>query len=151
MHNDFLEVSFYRLTSLSTLKAVPKLVERIYYSKQNLVIIASDEEKMKDIDNGLWSYSTKHFLPHGTHLDDHKTNQPIYITNKSDNPNKANITMAVGIIETELPKTDKIIHIFDGNDSTELAYARKQWKSYKSKNIPIIYWQQKSDGSWEKQ
>lgn len=150
MKSDSCEVSFYCLTKTSISKAVPRLIEKIYYSGQRLVIITEDEEMMKTIDDGLWVYSTKHFIPHATLLDEYQSDQPVYITNKQENPNKATIMMAIGGANIE-QDTNKIIHFFDGNDKDQLGFARSKWKLYKAKGYSIIYWKQKDDGAWEKQ
>lgn len=150
MKNNPCEVSFYCLTILPIPKAAPRLIEKIYYSDQRLVIITEDEEMMKTIDDGLWVYSTKHFIPHATVSDEHPADQPIYITTKQENPNEATIMMSVGKAEIE-QDAEKIIHLFDGNDKDQLAFARKKWKAYKAKGYTIIYWKQGDDGGWEKQ
>lgn len=179
------EVSFYHLTSLPVHKAAPKLIEKIYYSKKKLLVICPNEEAVKMLDDGLWAYSTKHFIPHGTFKDDYKDIQPVYITHKQENPGQADIIMTIAKVDldlldffpnptsagnlrvgslldsscsTSLPEADlekslieshKILHLFDGNDQTQLEFARSKWKNYKQQNSKLIYWQQKIDGSWE--
>ncbi len=151
MKNKAGEISFYRLTTLPLAKAAPKLIEKIYYSKQNLVVISETEEMMKTLDNGLWVYSTKHFIPHGTFVDEHPNDQPVYLTTKIENPNNATIVMALGRVELEDFEAAKYLYMFDGNDQEQLHFARNKWKSYQSQSQNITYWQQKLDGGWEKQ
>ncbi len=151
MYHQPSEVSFYRLTTLPIIKAVPKLIEKIYYSGQKLVVIGQNETMIKNIDDGLWSYSTKHFIPHGTSTDPHPSDQPVYLTSNLENPNEASIAMALGIVKLTEAQVDKKLYMFDGNDQEQLEFARNKWKSYKAAGVPIIYWQQKMDGSWEKQ
>lgn len=143
------EVSFYHLTSLPVHKAAPKLIEKIYYSKKKLLVICPNEEAVKMLDDGLWAYSTKHFIPHGTFQDDYKDIQPVYITHKQDNPGQADIVMTIAKVDLGLLENHKILHLFDGNDQTQLEFARSKWKNYKQQNSKLIYWQQKIDGSWE--
>ena len=150
MKNNSSEISFYRLTTLPIMKAAPKLIEKIYYSGQRLVVIVENDAMMKIIDDGLWAYSTKHFIPHATKLDDHKENQPVYITDAFENPNNAKIIMIVGQIELTDIVADKLIHLFDGNDQKQLEFARKKWKSYQNAGNILTYWQQNMDGAWEK-
>lgn len=145
------EVSFYKLTTLPVEKASLKLMEKIYYSKQKLVVIAENEKQMKAIDDFLWSYSTKHFIAHGTCNDSFQEDQPIFLSHKLENPNKASIAMALGEVEVDSLLTDKIIYIFDGNNQKQVDFARIKWKSYKDRaNHNVIYWQQNLQGAWEK-
>lgn len=145
------EISFYHLTALPITKGAPKLIEKIYYSKQNLVVIAENEALMKSVDDGLWVYSTKHFIPHGTCHDEHPGDQPVYLTTASEIPNNASIIMALGIVELGDVPVSKLIYMFDGNISKQLEFARKMWKLYQKDKHSLIYWKQNLDGTWEKQ
>lgn len=150
MKNSTVEVSFYKLTTLPIEKASIKLMEKIYYSKQKLVVIAENEKQMKAIDDFLWSYSTKHFIAHGTCNDQYQEDQPIFLSYKLENPNKAPIAMALGEVDVDSLHTNKIIYIFDGNNQKQVDFARTKWKSYKDKeNCKAIYWQQNLQGNWE--
>ncbi len=151
MKNSANEISFYRLSTLPLLKAAPKLVEKIYYSKQNLVVIVEKEAMLEPLDNILWSYSTKHFIAHATLNDPYPEDQPVYLTTKLENPNKATIIMALGSVDLDALEPCKYCYMFDGNDQEQLEFARNKWKQYKALGSNIIYWQQSEDGSWEKQ
>ena len=151
MKNKDCDISFYKLTTLPIHKAAPKLIEKIYYSKQNLVVISETEEIMKAVDDSLWSYSTKHFIPHGTYLDDLKEQQPIYFSLKFENPNNSNLIMALGEIDLDQIEANKYIYMFDGNNKKQLDFARNKWKYYQKQNNNLTYWNQRIDGSWEKQ
>ena len=151
MNNSLPEISFYKLTALPILKAAPKLIEKIYYSGQRLVVVAEQEDLLQSLDNVLWSYSTKHFIPHATFQDPHPNDQPIYLTHNMENPNNASIVMALGIVEITNIVANKHIYMFDGNDKKQLTFARKKWQSYKKQGNSIVYWQQNAEGSWEKQ
>jgi len=150
MKNNLIEVSFYKLTTLPIAKAAPKLIEKIYYSNQKLVVLTENEEMMKTIDDGLWMYSTKHFIPHATIDDDHKQDQPVYITTKYENPNDAKIFLMIGLADIENISAEKVFYMFDGNQPDQLEFARKKWKSYQKSGNILTYWQQKMDSTWEK-
>jgi DNA polymerase III subunit chi len=152
MKNSINEVSFYRLNSLPIIKAAPKLIEKIYYSKQRLLVVVENEEMLQNIDNVLWSYSTKHFIAHATLNDPHPEDQPVYLTSKKDdNANSSTIVMALGMVNLDEVKAGKYCYMFDGNDEEQQKFARSKWKQYKNQDCKIIYWQQSDDGSWEKQ
>ncbi len=150
MSNNITEVSFYNLTRLPIQKAAPKLIEKIYYSNQRILVIFSDHDLMKSVDDCIWSYSTKHFIPHATENDDFIDQQPVLLTTKLNNSNNSSILMTIGAIDLGNFALPKVIHMFDGNDQKQLDFARARWKHYQNLQINIIYWQQKEDGSWEK-
>lgn len=145
-----LETSFYKLTTTPIEKAVPRLIEKIYYSGQRIVILVENNEMVKTIDDGLWAYSTKHFIPHATHLDEHSDEQPVYITSKIENPNNASIGVIIGDVDYRKLLVSKLLFIFDGNVADQLELARKRWKIFQEEDHELIYWQQKIDSSWEK-
>lgn len=152
MKNNNIEISFYRLSRLTLLKAAPKLIEKIYYSQQKLIVLVENEKSMQDLDNILWSYSTKHFIAHATENDPYPEDQPVYIASKKNyNPNFATIAMALGIVDLDDINAQKYCYMFDGNDDEQQKFARNKWKKYRDEGNNIIYWQQGDDGSWEKQ
>ncbi len=151
MKNSPIEISFYRLTTLPITKAAPKLIEKIYYSGQRLIVIAQESNLLKSVDDGLWVYSTKHFIPHGTEADEYPEDQPVYLTTKLENPNGADIFMALGKVDLDQVKASKLLYMFDGNIPEQLEFAREKWKSYQNSGHSLVYWQQNMQGAWEKQ
>lgn len=149
MKNNPQEVSFYKLTALPIIKAAPKLIEKIFFSSQRLVVVAPTEEMVKSLDDGLWVYSSKYFIPHATFQDNFSEEQPIFITNKLENPNQAVIAMAIGKVDLDPLPVEKYLYMFDGNQPEEVEFSRSKYKEYKSANINLVYWQQKTDGTWE--
>jgi DNA polymerase III subunit chi len=137
------EVSFYRFITSTLAQASIKLIEKIYYSSNKLLVIADNEKMLNSIDDFLWSYSTKHFIPHATYNDPFPELQPVYITNKEENPNNANIILAIGNVEINLLSFSKLLYVFDGNDQSQTIFAREKWKHYKALGHKINYWEQK--------
>ena len=144
------EVSFYHLTSSSLEKALPKLLEKIYQQELRTVILCENEQLIPIMDDLLWSYSTKTFLAHATHLDPMPEQQSIYITNKEENPNNASILISIG---ESLPHYwqafDKYLDIFSSNNEQELQSARERYKKLKEQGHIIKYWKQDDKGGWE--
>lgn len=150
MKTDSKEISFYKLTSLPIIKAAPKLIEKIYYSGQRSTVLVQDSSILKTIDDGLWAYSTKHFIPHATCDDEFPEDQPVYITTKIESPNKATIFIALGKVDLDQADSNKLIYMFDGNIPEQIEFARNKWKSYQNKGHSLVYWQQNLQGAWEK-
>lgn len=145
-----LEVSFYHLTKLSLLKAGPKLIEKIYYSKQRLLVLLENGELLKSLDELLWSYSTKHFIAHGTLQDPHPEDQPILLGLDAENKNNATIAMAMGKVDLDSLHLNRYLYMFEGESPEQLEFARNKWKFYQAKGSEITYWKQDDSGNWEK-
>ncbi len=149
------EVHFYHLERQTLERVLPVLLERSLGNKWRVVVQAVSEERIKALDDGLWTFSDTSFLPHGRAGDPDAGNDPIFLTTGSENPNGAAVRIFVdgSLAEPVLAKQNdykRAIVIFDGRDPDALAQARGQWKTLKSAGHTLAYWQQSEDGRWEK-
>ncbi len=145
------EISFYHLTKTPLEKALPQLLEKAVASGKHIVLLTSSEEQLTTLDNTLWTYSTKKFLPHGREKDGFAEKQPIYLTNSEQNPNNAEILVLTDGAEPEyLSEFPRVLDVFDGNDEAAVAEARTRWKKHQEANHTLTYWQQDAKGAWQK-
>ncbi len=145
-----MKINFYHLTQSPIGKALPRLLEKVIAAGMRSVVLLEDEEKVEKLNNELWTYTTKVFLPHGSSKDGYESEQPIYLTAKNENPNKADVLVLIGNAEAKgLNNYKKCLYMFDGNDMPQLQTARSRWKTYKDQGFELIYWQQTEKGNWE--
>jgi DNA polymerase III subunit chi len=145
------EVLFYHLEHQPLERVLPSLVERTLERGWRAVVQAGSEERVEALDTLLWTYREESFLPHGTRRDGNSPEQPIYLTSNEENPNGAGVRFLVDGAETaELSGYDRVVYLFDGRDETAVAKARGQWKAAKGAGCTVTYWQQSSEGRWEK-
>lgn len=145
------EVSFYQLRSTPLEKALPRLVEKIYANHKRVVILIDSEERLKELNTILWTFSPGSFLPHGSKFEGKPEEQPVWLTTEIENPNQSNILIVTD--ESVIDKTqeyEKILDFFNGLDAASLQKARDRWIHYKKQNLPLTYWEQTESGSWEK-
>lgn len=144
------EISFYHLRHTPLEKALPKLMEKIYASKKRAIILAANEQAVEALNQLLWSYSTKTFIPHGSHQDGFIEEQPIFLTHREENPNDATLLVVTdGRTPTSLKQFERCFDLFDGTQPESLQAARNRWKQYKTEGFPLTYWQQTEKGGWE--
>lgn len=144
------EVSFYHLTSTPLEKALPLLMEKVLASGKRGLVLVKEEAKLRTLDNVLWTYSSPKFLPHGTEKDGQAEKQPIFLTQKEENPNKAEMLVLVdGQEPAFLPQFSRVLDVFDGWDETQLAAARARWAKYKQQGLKTKYFRQNEKGGWE--
>mgnify|MGYP001244933845 CR=1 FL=1 len=145
------EISFYHLTKTPLEKALPQLLEKAVASGKHIVLLSTSEDQLTTLDNTLWTYSTKKFLPHGREQDGFAEKQPIYLTTTEQNPNQAEILVLTDGAEPEyLPEFARILDVFDGNDEAAVTNARTRWKKHQDANHTLTYWQQDAKGAWQK-
>ena len=91
-------------------------------------------------------------MPHGTAADGAEAEQPVYLTTDLvANPNGAQVlALTDGVSSMNFNGFERILEIFDGNDSEAVAVARGRWKTLGEAGHTLTYWQQTDAGGWEK-
>ncbi len=145
------DVWFYHLTRQPLERVLPPLLEKSIERGWRAVVQAGSEEKMRALDDHLWTYSEESFVAHATPGDGNPAAQSVYLTTSGENPNGSRIRFFVDGAQVEAPGGyDRTILIFDGNDEDRLDAARAQWKRLKGEGHTLQYWQQTDSGGWEK-
>lgn len=145
------EINFYHLQQSPIEKTLPKLLEKIYGSHMKAVVLIENEEKLKEIDSQLWSYSQSSFLPHGCEKDGFEKDHPIWLTTRLENPNDASVLVVIeGEEIKDFTSFDKCLNLFNGYDEEAVRQARRRWQSYLKQGHTLTYWSQDSKGAWQK-
>ena len=144
-------ISFYHLLHQPLTSALPKLLEKVHGAGLKAVIKVGSEERMRELDDLLWTYSKNSFLPHGSLKAKSPDQQPIYLTTEDENPATATVLVLVDSMQSEeLGKYDRCLEMFDGTDQSAVVAARTRWKIYTEAGHDLTYWQQTEQGGWGK-
>lgn len=147
-----MEVNFYHLTRTSIEKTLPRLLEKVLDAQQRALVLTESSTQTNLLNEILWTYSTNAFLPHGTILEGYANEQPIWLTEKLENLNSANILVQLSHDPiTDFNGLKKCLYLFDSNQPNVLEKARKTWSNYKNAGYFIRYFQQENDGTWIEQ
>lgn len=150
-----MELLFYHLEQATVDRVLPDLLSKSLERGWRAIVEVSESNQIEPLDTMLWTYSEDSFLPHSTTNEKlpegmHEK-QPILITDKADNLNKAHIRFFIDSGDvTAHSDYERLVYIFNGNNETNLNRAREQWKAAKSAEIEATYWQQNANGRWEK-
>jgi DNA polymerase III subunit chi len=144
-----MEALFYHLQGQSLEQTLPQLLERTLQRGWKAIVRASSPERLKALDDHLWTYTDESFLPHGLENDAHVGSFPIVLTLGGERLNGADVCFAVdGAMLPETEGWTRAVLIFDGGDPDALDAARRQWKDVKAKGLAATYWQQTPEGRW---
>ena len=144
------DIRFYQLQTQSLEIALPQLLGKALDNKHRVLVRVKDSKEAERLNTMLWSYKKDSFLPHGTKKTGYEADQPIFISEEQDNPNKADTLFIIESDKTEDLSNFKLCcEIFDGKNDEAVKAARSKWKSYKDDGHNITYWQQTAKGSWE--
>lgn len=146
------EVLFYHLTESRLEEALPDLLERSLARGWRAVVQCTSEEKLRSLDQHLWTFREESFLPHGSDETSNGALQPILLT--IDPAQKANDPQVRFLVEGAVPASleglERGVYLFDGHDEHQLAGARQRWKVEKAAGHAVTYWQQTEDRRWTK-
>jgi DNA polymerase III subunit chi len=145
-----MEVLFYHLQGQSLEQALPALLDKTLQRGWKAVVRASSPERLKALDDHLWTYADETFLPHGLDSDAACAQLPIVLSLGDERLNGAQVIFAVD--GAALPTTEgwtRAVLIFDGNDPDATGRARLAWKDVKAQDHACTYWQQSAEGRWE--
>jgi DNA polymerase-3 subunit chi len=144
------EIGFYHLLATPLERALPRLLERARAGGYRIVVRAGSAERVEHLNALLWTYDEASFLPHGSARDGNPASQPIWLTDRDDNPNDAGMLILVDGVEAEdLAAFARIADMFDGTSEQAVAAARERWQRAKEAGHSLTYWQQTPSG-WEK-
>lgn len=144
------DVLFYHLTETRLEDALPPLIDKSV-ERGWRVVVQTCEPARRDARSASLTFREESFLPHGTDEADFSESQPVLLTVTPDNANAATVRFIVD--GAEPPPADayeRIVFMFDGHDQEQLEAARAQWKKLKGEGHNLTYWQQTSEGRWEK-
>jgi DNA polymerase-3 subunit chi len=145
------DVGFYHLTATTLEQALPRLLEKVLAAGQRAVVMAGSEERVEALNNQLWTFNPGSFLPHGAKADGNAADQPVWLTDRDENPNGAGVlVLTEGVRSDRVGDFARCLDLFDGADAQAVADARTRWTDYKARGFAVTYWQQTSSGGWEK-
>jgi DNA polymerase III subunit chi len=146
------EVLFYHLEKQPLERVLPQLVSKTLARGWRAVIQAGSEERVEAISAALWVTGEESFLPHGTARDGNADLQPVWITDRNENPNGANVRFLVDRAgAADFSAFERIVYIFDGKDPEAVDEARSAWKSSQGQGHAVTYWREDAQGRWQKQ
>lgn len=145
------EVLFYHLTESTLEQALPSLVEKCLERGWKVVVQSGSPERLEALDTLLWTFREDAFIPHSMLRDGNEALQPVWLSCRTDNPNKADVRFMVdGATPPDLSTCLRGVYLFDGHDEAALAQARDRWKVEKSAGHAVTYWQQGVGGKWQR-
>jgi DNA polymerase-3 subunit chi len=137
------DIAFYHFKAEEPVKQFCKFLEQEYLAiGKNMIIRTLDDATQEMLNEVLWTFSKKSFLPHASKFDDDGQLQPIYITTTDELPNDAAILILYNrfdLTSDDLKSFKKILIIlYDGND-IDVNEARDLYKSLKTQGHKLAY------------
>ncbi len=142
------ELNFYQVDDKIMASLAPLLL-KILEEKKKAIIFCEDPEKIKLMDNSLWSFGRNKFIPHVTIFDEDYDfkRQPILISNKQENTNEAEYLIFLDEVTKDFAGGfSRIFHFFSEDDSSKAKSMAKNLGEISKKTNAY----KREDGKWVK-
>ncbi|MBV8167225.1 MAG: DNA polymerase III subunit chi, partial [Alphaproteobacteria bacterium] len=124
-------------------------LEKVRELDLRAVVVVGSETKVESLSQALWTYDPASFLAHGSAKDGHAGDQPIWLTDRDENPNGAAVVVLADGATIAAPEVfQRCIEIFDGRDEAATQAARVRYKQAKDAGHTLKYFRQSETG-WE--
>lgn len=143
-----MEINFYQCDE-SLVKSIAPLTLKILEENKKALVFCRDQLRIKEIDDGLWSYGKNKFIPHITIFDKgfEVTRQPILISNKEENSNQADYLIISEEVDEKFAKNfSRIFFFYDALRTNEAELLAAKFKKFGGKVTSY----KKADGKWIK-
>ncbi|MGF1607873.1 MAG: DNA polymerase III subunit chi, partial [Kiloniellales bacterium] len=134
------EVRFYHLTRTSLEAALPQMLEKTLERGQRAVVLAGSPERVEALNAWLWTYRENSFLPHGSARDGFAAEQPVWLSERDENPNQAEaLFLTDGAVSGRVGDYKLCVVLFDGTSEAAVSAARAQWRGLKEAGHDCTY------------
>ena len=144
------EINFYQIDDVYHKSIAPLLIKTLDEGKKAF-LFCSDEDRLAEIDKGLWQFSKTKFVPHVTNKEtdieelSSWDRQPIVISDEEDNKNGADYLVLINEPSSDFIK--KFNRIFYFYTDEQIDEAKKFAKNF-TKDGQKVKSFKKSDGKW---
>lgn len=144
------DIRFYHLQKQSLDQALPQILKKALAGGHKVVVQMPSAAEVERMNGHLWTYHPNEFLPHGSQKDGHAESQHIWLSDKEENPNEADVLILTGGSTSEKLSDYKLVcEMLNGHDDEQIKAARCRWKTYGDTGYNITYWKQTEKGGWE--
>ena len=145
------DIRFYHMERSALEQVLPQLLGKALQGGHKVIVRCPNKALIDRLSELLWTYDAASFLPHGSSKDSHAQLQPIWLTDTDDNPNEAGVLILThGAESGDISEYSMVCEMLDGRDQEAVGAARSRWKDYKDGGHEVTYWQQGTQGGWEK-
>ena len=146
------EILFYHLERATLAQILPVLLEKSLARGWRVVLQAGTDERVRALNALLWTWRDDSFLPHGMAGEGPPDAQPVFLTDRDENPNRAVVKFCVdGAPVGDVQGFERAVYLFDGRDEVAVEQARAAWKTCRAAGHDCTYWRQSAAGKWQKQ
>lgn len=141
-----MRVDFYLLSKDPVEIALPRIAKSVKLAGERLLVVASEPDRLADLDQALWEQLPEDYLAHGTIGEDHAGRQPLLLSSSCEPANGAAfIAFADGTWRDEALEFERAFLLFGEREIDE---ARGAWRMLgEREDVERHFWKQ-DGGRW---
>ena len=146
------QINFYQVSD-EIYQFLFDFLNKLLLEKDKKILIYSDENGIKKLDDNLWSFKKTSFIPHL--IDDNKNADkvPIIITNKLENKYNCNYLITTKNLKQEemfINSFEKVCYILNISNENSIEQAKDFWNTYYSNdNFELFFYKKNIKNKWE--
>ena len=145
------EVWFYHLERSGLDAVLPGLLEKGLERGWRALVRTTSKERVRALDDILWSYRDDSFLAHGSADDPDPELQPVLLAHDDAAHDMRELLILIDQAEPGvIDSFERVILLFDGAEEEAVKTARAHWKEFNAQGVAVTYYQQNAQGRWEK-
>ena len=142
------EIMFYHAIETDMRTVLYQLLQKSLAQSKRSLIYVVDLEAAQKLSDFLWAHRKDYIMPHGLVCETLPEHQPILITYRTENLNKADYIFFIGAVNIEIfDQFHRIIALFDDTDDGIKNHFRSEYKRLKNQDNSLKYYQQQN-GKW---
>ena len=155
------ELRYYHLQHTQLEQAVLTLISRTLDQGWTCCVKSNHKDVLSWFDQRLWQTEPTAFIPHCLVTSDpqqleedtrYACEQSAIILSNQDYAGTLNESSVLFLLDEAVQEQDqdyqRICRLFDGRDTTQLTFARQQWRNDRDAHYALSYWQQ-NNGKWQ--
>jgi DNA polymerase-3 subunit chi len=114
-----------------------RLTEKAYLRNLNVVLCGDSAENIAALDELLWTFSERSFVPHDIHQTQATSRAPVQLTADLDAMGSADLLVNLsGRLPARLERFARIAEIIDADDERRRS-GRERFKAYRELKLPL--------------
>ena len=129
---------------------VAQLLFKHYQDQKFVAVFDQDHERLKKLDDFLWTFSDETFLPHAMMSQDNMDSPLILFNNLPHSLNDIQRDLLLlSPVDNILKRFDRQIYlVFTDQNNDMRSFARELWVSCRQLHLPAYYFRQDTSGDW---
>jgi len=105
-----------------------------------VMVLCADQERVAELDGGLWTFEPTSFVPHGAKGDGESNEHPVWISITETEDPRPKLIMIDDAMPSNWQRYEKCVYLFDAQYPPARDKARGRWREWMEEGKQLAYW-----------